>query len=173
MANASLPLNKNFLTQVGFQFSIKKLPNVNFFVQSVNLPGVEMGNPYQDTPFINIPIPGDHVKYNDLTVTFKVDEDLSNYIQISDWILGLSFPDRFDQYKQLKEKNQGTGEGLLSDASLILTTSARNPSMEVQFLDVFPRSLTDLLFSSQDATLEYISATVTFKYRRHVIKRLT
>lgn len=172
MANITQPLNKNFLSQVGFQFSIKKLPTVNFFVQSVNLPGIEMANPYQDTPFISIPIPGDHVKYNDLTVTFKVDEDMNNYIQVSDWILGLGFPDSFDQYKSLKEKSQLSGEGLLSDASLIITTSARNPSIEVQFLDAFPRSLTDLVFNSSDNNIEFLSATATFKYRRHVIKRL-
>lgn len=172
MANITQPLNKNFLSQLGFQFSIKKLPAVNFFVQSVNLPGIEMGNPYQDTPFINIPIPGDHVKYNDLTVTFKVDEDMNNYIQVSDWILGLGFPDSFDQYKSLKEKSQLSGDSLLSDASLIITTSARNPSIEVQFLDAFPRSLTDLVFTTSDNNVEFLSATATFKYRRHVIKRL-
>jgi hypothetical protein len=166
------PINKNFLSQVGFQFNIKKLPAVNFFIQSVNLPGIEMGNPSQDTPFINIPIPGDHIKYNDLTVTFKVDEDMSNYIQMSDWIIGLGFPDSFDQYRILKERSQASGEGILSDASLIITTSARNPSIEVQFIDIFPRSLTDLIFTTTDTTLEYLSATATFKYRRHVIKRL-
>lgn len=172
MANITQPINKNFLSQVGFQFSIKKLPAVNFFVQSVNLPGIEMGNPYQDTPFVNIPIPGDHIKYSDLTVTFKVDEDMNNYVQITNWIIGLGFPDNFDQYRLLKENATITGEGILSDASLIITTSARNPSIEVQFLDIFPRSLSDLVFTTTDNTLEYLSATATFKYRRHVIKQL-
>jgi hypothetical protein len=167
------PINTNFLSQVGFQFGIKKLPTVNFFVQSVNLPGIEMAAAVQPTPFVAIPVPGDHIKFNDLTVTFKVDEDLKNYVEIYNWIIGLGFPDSFDQYSRLASRPAVTGEGIRSDASLIITTSSRVPATEVVFVDLFPRSLTDILFNSTDSNIEYISATATFKYRRHYIKRLT
>ena len=41
------PTNPQFLSPVGFNFNIRKLPNTNYFVQAVNLPGVQLG----ETPF--------------------------------------------------------------------------------------------------------------------------
>ena len=37
------PTNKNFLSPLGFRFTIKKAPNLNFFVQSVNIPTLSLG----------------------------------------------------------------------------------------------------------------------------------
>ena len=45
MANAILeqPENTNFLSPVGFDFKVKKLPTVNYFVQAINVPSVTLG----------------------------------------------------------------------------------------------------------------------------------
>ena len=42
------PENKNFLSPLNFRFQIKKAPNVNFFIQKVNIPQIEL--PQVDTP---------------------------------------------------------------------------------------------------------------------------
>ena len=34
------PENRNFLSPLNFKFSIKKSPNMNFFLQKVNLPSI-------------------------------------------------------------------------------------------------------------------------------------
>ena len=51
------PSNPQFLSPVGFNFSIRKLPNVNYFAQSINLPGVQLGETILPTPFIAVPLP--------------------------------------------------------------------------------------------------------------------
>ena len=58
MANAILeqPENTNFLSPVGFDFKVKKLPTVNYFVQAINVPSVTLGQGNIPTPFINIPL---------------------------------------------------------------------------------------------------------------------
>ena len=38
------PINKNFLSQLGFKFVINKTPNINYFVQSINIPGITLGS---------------------------------------------------------------------------------------------------------------------------------
>jgi len=40
-----IPSNINPLSPNGFLFNILKLPNLSFFCQSVNLPGITLGAP--------------------------------------------------------------------------------------------------------------------------------
>ena len=76
------PTNPQFLSPVGFNFNIRKLPNTNYFVQAANLPGVQLGETPLATPFHQIPTPGDRVTYGELAITFKVDENMENYIEL-------------------------------------------------------------------------------------------
>lgn len=168
------PTNKNFLSPLGFKFVIKKTPNVNFFVQSVNLPNVNLGETQLPTPFRRVPIAGDHLEYGDLTITFKVDEDLKNYLEIFNWIKAIGFPNNFDEHKAVDPKFVKTysGEGIYSDAALIILSSAMNPIHEVLFRDAFPVSLTDFNFDARSTDVEYVEATASFKFRTFDISPL-
>lgn len=168
------PTNKNFLSPLGFKFVIKKTPNVNYFVQAVNIPNVNLGETAIPTPFRRIPIAGDHIEYGDLQITFKVDEEMKNYLELFDWIKAIGFPDNFDQHKKVDPKfvNPYTGEGVYSDATLVILSSAMNPVHEVVFRDAFPVSLTDFNFDARNVDVEYIEATATFKFRTFDINPL-
>ena len=170
----SEPTNKNFLSPLGFKFSIQKTPNVNYFVQAINLPSVTLGETQLPTPFKRIPMPGDHLEYGDLSITFKVDEDMKNYIELLNWIKAIGFPDNFDQYKAVDPRfvMPNTGEGVVSDATLVILSSAMNPIHEVIFKDLFPVSLTDFNFDSRNTDVEYIETTATFKFRTFDISAL-
>ena len=162
--------NTNFLPLLNFKFGIKKLPTTSFFVQSVSLPGIKLGFTEVPTPFIRYPIPGDHATFNDFTITFRVDEDMKNYLELYNWIVQLGFPDSFDQYKLIDSKSATTGEGKTSDGVLIAQNSARSPNMEIMFVDMFPRSLSDIVFDTRDTNLQYAEATAVFKFRKLQIK---
>lgn len=161
------PSNKNFLSPLGFKFVIKKTPHVNYFVQAINLPNVNLGETSFPTPFRRIPIAGDHIEYGDLQITFKVDESMKNYLEIFNWIKAIGFPDNFDQHKVVDPKYVSlySGDGIYSDASLIVLSSAMNPLHEISFRDLFPISLTDFTFDARAVDVEYIEATATFKFR--------
>ena len=166
------PTNKSFLSPLGFDFSIKKLPTTNFFVTRATIPGFTLGIAAAPTPFVKLPIPGDKIEFNDLQVTFKIDEDMKNYLEVFNWIMGLGFPDRYEQYAALKRKGKGTGDGIYSDASLTILTSAMNPNMEFTFRNVFPYSLTDVDFTTSIADVEYLEATVGFRYELFTVSTL-
>lgn len=168
------PTNKNFLSPLGFKFVIQKTPNVNYFVQSVGLPSITLGNTSFPTPFVRTPIAGDHIEYGDLALTFKVDESMKNYLELYNWITAIGFPDNFDQAKAVDPKfvTTGSGEGTYSDATLIVLSSAMNPIHEINFVDAFPISLTDFQFDSRNSDVEYIEASVVFKFRTFNIKSL-
>ncbi len=166
------PVNKNFLSQLGFQFSVTRLPTTNFFVQAVTLPGINMNAATVNTPFKILPFPGDTVQYGDLSVTFMVSEDLKSYTDIFDWITGLGFPDNFGQRAAVMTANNRVPiRKVMSDASLIIHTSSMNPWMTVQIEDCFPVSLSDLTFQSTGHDVEYIEATVQFKFQNYYFKR--
>lgn len=168
------PTNKNFLSPLGFKFTIKKTPHVNYFVQSVNLPTIQLGDTAVPTPFRRMPIAGDHIDFGDLQITFKVDESMKNYIELFNWIKAIGFPDNFEQHKAVDPKfvKYGSGEGVYSDATLVVMSSAMNPIHEIIFTELFPVSLTDFVFDSRNSDVEYIEATATFKFSKFDIKSL-
>jgi len=172
-ALSNQPGNKNFLSPLGFKFSIKKTPNINFFVQSVNLPTLSLGTAEVDNPFLKIPFPGDKLAYGTLDVTFKVDEDLSNYLEIHNWLVGIGYPDNFGQRATIEASLPMSGEGVYADLSLIITTSAMNPNYEVTFFDAYPISLAEMSFDSTLTDVDYVTSTVTFAYRIFKISALS
>jgi hypothetical protein len=166
------PVNKNFLSPLGFDFKIKKIPTTNFFVTRANIPNITLGVVESPTPFVKLPIPGDKIQFGDLQLTFKVDEDMKNYIEIFNWMIALGFPHNYGQYSAIKKINKSSGEGIYSDAVLTVLTSSMNPNIEFSFVNAFPYSLTDIEFSSQGTDVEYLEATVGFRYELFTIASL-
>ena len=172
-ATENTPSNKNFLSPLGFKFFVKKLPNVNFFAQKANIPGISIGaTPEQANPFVAIPYQGDHAQFNELEVTFRVDENLQNFLEIQNWIRALTFPEEFEQFAALFKAKPGSGDGLKSDASLVITTNGKNPNFECLFQDIFPISISDLVFDTTDESVNYLDATVQFRYTLYKISAL-
>ena len=133
-----------------------------------------LGEAQIPTPFIRMPIAGDHINYGDLQLTFKVDENMKNYLELYNWITAIGFPDNFDQHKAVDPKyvSYGSGEGVYSDATLMILSSAMNPIHEITFIDAFPVALTDFQFDSRAMDVEYIEATATFRFRKFNITTL-
>lgn len=185
MSTQEQPNNLNYLSPLGFRFQLKRLPNVNYFTQSVTLPTLTL-NPIeqQTSPFGIIPRPGDRLQYDPFTLRFRVDEDLTNYIEIEDWLVGMGHPENFQQTKEFSEDNpspfltasRGGGSALasnfVSDATLTVLTSHKNPHINIFFQDAFPISLTELTFDVTQPDLEYLEASVTFRYRKFKTERI-
>lgn len=153
------------LSPLGFKFQIKKLPDVNFFLQKVSMPQISVDPVSQPSPFVKIPHPGDHMEYNTLDIVFKVDEDLNNYRQLHDWIRGTGFPETIAEYRALASRNEFVGAGILSDATLIITTNLKNPNLEITFEDAFPFQLGSLDFDSTNRSVDFITCSARFAYK--------
>ena len=96
------PSKSDYASPIQFRFKCTKLPLVEFFVQSANIPGISLGSAQQNTPLIDVPLPGDKVTFSSLDMSFLVDENLNNFKEIHDWILGLGFPDNHTQFQDLQ-----------------------------------------------------------------------
>ena len=96
------PTQTDYASPTQFKFNIIKLPKVEYFCTAVNIPGISLGgNVTQQTRFKDIPLPGDKLSYEDLTMTFIVDENLENFQEIHGWLVGLGFPRDNSEFRDL------------------------------------------------------------------------
>ena len=166
------PININFLSPLGFTFKLKRAPNLNFFITEANLPEITLAVSELPTPFKNIDIAGHKLQYGDFMMTFRVDEDMADYLEIYNWIISLGFPQSFTQYQNLKDSQTGSPTTLYSDATLTILNSGLVPNIEVTFQDLFPVGLGELEFNVTDQDVRYITATATFKYKIYQVKKI-
>lgn len=164
-----MPENINPLSANGFLFNISKLPEVSFFCQQVNLPNITLGAPEQGTPFSMIPIPGEMITYGTLDLQFLIDENMSNFRSIYNWMTGLGFPVNNKQYSDFVATDTLNPRGELmknySDAVLQILNSSNNTSENktIQFRDIFPVSLESLTMLATSTDVQYLVGSASFR----------
>lgn len=167
--------NRNFLTPVGFKFTLNRAPKVAYFANSANIPSLTLGIANQPNYLRDIPHPGEKIEFEDFTIRFLVDENLENYIEMQNWIRGLGFPESlkeiYDLQREPRPINQNVSSmmNIYSDGTLQVLNSNQNLNFQVVFKDMFPYSLTSLEFDATNQDLEYFTAEVSFKYTMYNI----
>ena len=163
--------NRNFLSPIGFKFSLVKCPKVSFFANTAQIPGLNIQAAEQPTYLKDIPQPGDKMEFQDFTLRFLVDENLENYMQIQNWMRGIGFPDSLTEIYNLWSGNTDfvdadpkNPDNLVSDGTLIVMDSTNNPQFMVKYNDMWPTELTSLQFDATPGSIDYFTAEVTFKY---------
>ena len=158
--------NRNFLSPVGFKFTLAKDPKVSFFSNSARIPEISLGTAIQSNYLKDIDIPGDRLTYGDFSLRFLVDENLENYMSIHNWLTGLGFPESAQDYRDLitNDQNITDRKNTFSDGSLHILNSNYRDVAIVKFRDLFPTFLTSLDFESSDTDISYFTAEATFKY---------
>jgi len=172
--------NRNFLSPTGFKFTLTKAPKVAFFCNKANIPELTLGIAVQPSYLKDIDRPGDKIQFGDLTLTFMVDENLENYMEIQNWIRGLGYPEYLNQYEELQKKAvidekyyAKKPDQIYSDGTLEVLSSAMIPNFMVVFKDLFPYSLTTMQFNATDSDIQYFTADVSFKYTIYNITDLS
>jgi len=166
--------NRNFLSPAGFKFTLSKEPKVVFFCTSARIPEISLQTAIQPNYLKDLDIPGEKLTYGDLTLRFLVDEDMTNYMAIHNWLTGLGFPETTKDYKNLisNENNVTEPEDIkkgFSDGSLSILNSNYHTNTIVRFLDLFPTYLTSLDFDTSVTDIQYFTAEATFKYTVYYI----
>ena len=194
MATAQSPLARqpdklDYASPTQFKFGIHQLPKVEFFTLSANVPGISAGVVTRATPFKDIPLVGDKLTYDNLSITFQVDEYLENYVSLHNWMKGIGFPterQEFRTYRDVTSNTPASGKtpaidlvgksvpdkALYSDAYLMVLSNKNNPIVEVNFQDIFPVSLGALEFTQSVTDIEYMTATAEFAYQIYEINTL-
>ena len=185
------PTKLDYSSPTQFRFLINQLPKVEYFTTEANIPGITLGDGVMNTPLKDIPILGDKLTYDDLNISFIVDENLENYIEMHEWLTACGFPKDRSQFSTFRSTTSNVatttrGESkdigdvrattpelaMFSDATMTILTNKNNPVVECRFADVFPISLSSLDYSQNQTDVEYLTASVTFKYKIYEIHTL-
>ena len=196
MATSSSPLARqpdklDYLSPTQFKFNIHQLPKVEFFCTAANIPAISLGEAIFPTPYKEIPVMGDTLTYDNLSISFIVDENLENYIELHNWLIGIGFPKNRNQFSNFRSSTssspiatQGVSDdigdvkpstsarGMFGDAILTTLTNKNNPVVEARFQDLYPVSLGALDFTQTATDVEYITVTADFSYKLYEIVTL-
>ena len=148
------PENTNFLQPTKYVLTFPEVPDMIYFCQKANIPGVSLGQAIQETPNLDLFHSGTKISYNTFDVTFLVNEDLSAWTTIYNWMKDLSSVEA--SYAKRKEGKK--------QAVLTVMSNQNNPKLRVKLMDLFPLSLSDLEFDTTQSAEEHITATVSFRY---------
>ena len=167
--------NRNFLSPVGFKFSLAKFPKISFFCNSASIPEISLGTFQQPSYLKQIDVPGEKLTYGDLDIRFLVDENMENYISIYTWLRGLGFPETTQQFRDITTDVDGQRDPkeAFCDGTLRILNSNYREVAKVQFNDLFPTSLTSLDFDATNTDVQYFTAEATFKYTVYKITSST
>ena len=178
------PTKLDYASPTQFKFGINQLPKVEFFTVGAKIPAINLGDAMFPTPFKDIPVMGDKLTYDNLSITFIVDEFLENYQSIHEWMTAIGFPKNRKQFRDFRANTSNApavtlGESLdigdvkaatpvnalFSDATLTILSNKNNPILNVFFRDMYPVVLGALDYTQTATDVEYMTSTVDFAYQ--------
>jgi len=154
----------NELRSNSFTFMFEKIPNVAYYTTDVPIPAVNLGQSIINTRSIDFNFPEGKLDFDPITITFNVDENLENYLELYNWMLELAHPER-SQVDRLDDKDA------TSDAIVTILNNQKNPIFNIILKDCFPISLGEIAFNT--AAAEPIPCTATISYTWFEIVSLT
>ena len=192
------PTKLDYASPVQFRFKCTKLPVIEFFCQTANIPGITLGEATQETGLVDIPVPGDKITYQALDISILVDENLNNWKELHDWMTGLGFPEKHQQFTDLlasghdrfptskvgtatPSKDSGSSYitapldagATYSDATLTVLSSKNIAKTEIRFQDIFPTTIGSLSYNVKASDVDYLAVTASFAYTLYKIVQIS
>ena len=182
MADTSQPTVYDYATGTQWRLAFNRIPKTTWFCTAANVPGITLGEAQYATPMSDMFVTGDKLTFETLNITFLVDEELQNYRELWDWIVGIGSPVNHSQWETTLSKGDGAirsfatpdadprtkstyeESNLYSDATLIVYNSKNIAKVNVKFKNMFPTSLSSLEYSQDLTDVEYFKASATFRY---------
>lgn len=159
------PHNTGYLQPSKFLLTFDRIPNAQYFCQTVNLPGLSTGNVMLNTPFVDIPLASNKITYNPLNITFNVNGDMQSWMDLHSWMRSMAAPTGFSERNRLTQ--QQTTRGTLknySDATLTVLSNLNNPIGKFYFYNAFPISLSDVPFDTREGSDTVIIGDASFMF---------
>jgi len=173
------PNELDYLRPNAFKFSVHNIPNVSYFCQAANIPEMNLPPAIQASPLVDIPHAGEKLDFGVLMIRFLIQEDMKNYKELYDWMVGIGFPEAHTQFETFGKSQEyrfpdvDVKSFTSSDASLFLLDSNNNPQTEFIFRDAFPVSLQGLDFEISSGQTDYMVGVAMFRYRDYIIETTT
>ena len=181
----------DYATGTQWRLVFNRIPKTTWFCTAANIPGISLGEAQYPTPMLDTFVTGDKLTFETLNITFIVDEELQNYRELWDWMVGIGAPVNHDQWKTVITKGDGAvrefgtedtdprtkttyeESNLYSDATLIVYNSKNMAKVNVNFKNMFPTNISSLEYSQALTDVEYFTATANFRYLYYEFETIT
>ena len=161
------PKTLNSLQPNEFRLVFSRIPNVVYFCQSANLPGIGINEFVVPAPFATqIRRPAGGLTYDNFDMNFIVSEDMANWREIYNWITEIT-PTTSLNYGYDKYRDN------FSDATLIIMNNSSKPFYAIKFKDCFPTSIGSITFETQVVDIPPVICNVSFAYTGYSVEDLT
>jgi|TARA_R110000824_G_scaffold379953_1_gene572146 hypothetical protein len=158
------PDTDNYLKTNNYKFSITRCPTIEYFTQSINLPGISVGMTEFPTKYATpVKLPNNLADHGELSIRMIVDEKLRNFFEMYNWI---------KETVPLREIGNDPNE-YFSTANLLVLNSGFTPVLDVEFINVYPTRLGDIPFTSSQTMSEPAVIDVSLSYSGYIVKDLT
>lgn len=160
-------IQTNAMQNNAYQLILPRFPLAQYFATDFRMPEIQLPQTTIATPFSDLPMAGDKPIFGPLSFNFLVNEDMSNFKQVYDWLFSIGFADSYDTFRNYSNKDaphQALGE---QDAKVLILNSKGSPIRTITFFDAIPVALSGIDFTSQDPSTNYVKASVTMAYSRY------
>jgi hypothetical protein len=145
-------INRNPALAVNFLLEIPLAKELNYFVQTVDVPGLTMAG--VETPYRNVQanVPSNRIDYDQLNLTFIVDENWANWNYVFEWM------------KRIRTGNSAISD-TMTDITLNLVNSNKNLNKIMVFRGAYPTLLGTLPLDSTVVDSNPLVCSLSFRYQ--------
>jgi hypothetical protein len=145
-------INRNPALAVNFLLEIPLAKELNYFVQTVDVPGLTMAG--VETPYRNVQanVPSNRIDYDQLNLTFIVDENWANWNYVFEWM------------KRIRTGNSAISD-TMTDITLNLVNSNKNLNKIMVFRGAYPTLLGALPLDSTVVDSNPLVCSLSFRYQ--------
>jgi hypothetical protein len=160
------PQNTNLLQPTKYLLTFSRIPNTQYFLQSVNLPGITAGQTMINTPIHDYYVAPTKMEHSNLNINFLLDESLQSWKDIYYWFRSIASPESIEERNRLRrlQTNKDDRSSYYSDGILTLLSNLNNPIMRIEFFNLFPISLSDIQFDTRQSADDTMTADATFVF---------
>jgi hypothetical protein len=160
------PLNTNNLQASKYLLMFDRIPTIQYFCQTANIPGVSVGTSTVSAPTLDFKVAGNKLTYEQFEIEFIVDESIQSWHELYKWLLAFGSPKSL--HSRANETSLQTGAlsyiGNYSEATLTVMSALNNPLYRINYHKIFPVSVSGIQFDTKESADTIITATATFAY---------
>jgi len=158
------PQNTNPLQPTKFLLTFARINSTQYFCQTVNIPGVQLGEVNRATPFLDMYSPGTKLQYDPLDIEFIINEDMQSWKDMYNWFTSIADPDGFEGRDHPRELQMNKH---FSDATLTILSGLNNPILRIEFTNCYPLSMNEIQFDTKSSADNIITCRATFRYQSY------
>lgn len=162
------PENTGFLQPTKFLLTFDRIPNVTYFCQEANIPGLSLPAIVVPSPALDYHLAGNKLSFSMFNIKFMIDSNVDSWKNIYEWFMSIASPHGTDERNALtalQNQYKNTSFPQYSDAVLTVLSNLNNPILRVHLVGLFPVSLSDIQFDTTLSADHIMTADATFSVK--------